>query len=625
MTSLTLRSDIDGLDQQNENLIIDESGASYRAADCSGPSKALLAQIERSNSAENSDGADPFRRLGGGLAFHCRIDLSARKITDVASVATMFRGYESLLVKRDLRDAGLISSTASGICGGVHAATSAQCLEMALGIKPPPLAIVARNLLLSCQYLNDNPMHLFVLAGPDYSEDAVGATNPEIWSKAQTAPAQHAPIHGYRTIGAIMADLNRPSGKLFAEALDMMRLARSAYALLGGKYPHSESICPGGVSLSLDAEQLDAFATKLGPFADYAKRCARIWDDVFDFLYACDPAFYELGRAPANMVDFGQWDHEAYYDATYENCDAWGEKRWSTPGAVIDGELLTTRLTEINSGIEEFVDHSFYDSWSGRPHRQDPAGNPLSLHHPWNKAINRNPAKSSDSTPYSWATAMTWNGNVFEVGAYARLYITALARKSPASDFIESTGESLVFHVPAGKLPAERLEWHVPQMWNAFERNRARAYAVAFNLTVTLENCRRAKQLLARGESEMAAPFEIPTEGRHYGVGFGGAGRGFLAHWAVLSGAEIANYQIAVPSRINAGPRAPWGELGACEKAVLNTPIIESGWTGPDDFNGIDLVRAIQSFDPCMPSKMHMIFTGTDFTSIKEVTTDGLI
>jgi len=627
MTSLTLPilSDADGSDRQTESHIADRTISSFYAADRSGPCDALLAQIERSNAAENSDGTDPFHRIGGGLALHCSIDLDGRKVADAASVATMFRGYESLLLKRDLRDAGLISSTASGICGGVHAATSAQCLEMALGIKPPPLAIVARNLLLSCQYLNDNPMHLFVLSGPDYSEATVRATNPEIWSRAQTAPARYAPVHGYRTVGAIMADLNRPSGKLFAEALDMMRLARSAYALLGGKYPHSESICPGGVSLSLGAEQLDAFASRLGPFADYAKRCARIWDDVFDFLYACDPAFRDLGRAPANMVDFGQWDHEGYYDATYENCDTWGEKRWSTPGAVVGGELLTTRLTEINSGIEEFVDHSFYDSWSRHPHREDPAGNPVSQHHPWNKTIDRNPAKTSDSKPYSWATAMTWNGNVFEVGAYARLYISALARKLPASDFIESTGDSLVFHVPAGKLPAERLEWRVPRIWNAFERNRARAYAVAFNLMATLENHRRAKTLLARGERKMAAPFEIPTEGQHYGVGFGGAGRGFLAHWAVLSGAELTNYQIAVPSRINAGPRAPWGELGACEQAVLNTPIIESNWTGPDSFHGIDLVRAIQSFDPCMPTQMHMIFTGTDFTSVKEVTTDGLI
>ena len=595
------------------------------AASRSGPGEALLAEIARHGAMQEADGADPFRRIGGGIAFHCSVDLDSRKIADVASVATMFRGYESLLVKRDLREAGLISSTASGICGGVHAATSAQCLEMALGIKPPPLGIVARNLLLSCQYLNDNPMHLFVLSGPDYSEATVRATNPEIWAKARTAPAAYRDVHGFATIGAIMTELNRPSGKLFAEALDMMRLARSAYAVLGGKYPHSESIVPGGVALTLGEQQIDVFRAKLEPFIDYAKRCARIWDDVFDFLIECDPAFRDLGRAPANMIDFGQWDHELHYDATYENCDLWGEKRWSTPGAVIGGKLITTRLSELNCGMEEFVDRSFYDAWRGQAHQADPNGNALGSNHPWNKSIHRNAEKNSGPRPYSWATTLAWDGNVFEVGAYARLYISALARKLPASPFLESTGYGLVFNLPAGRLGAERLEWRLPPVWNAFERNRARAYAVAFNLMVTLESCRCAKDLLAAGRTDMAVPFEIPAAGRRYGVGFGGAGRGFLAHWAVLEGAVLSNYQICIPSRINAGPRAPWGELGACERAVLNTPIIESNWTGAADFQGIDIVRAIQSFDPCMPCKTHIMFAGTDFTATKEVTSDGVI
>jgi hydrogenase large subunit len=624
MTSLRLPipDELHGTGRQSERRFFPGATPSCTTGG-DGPDERLWAQIEHTNGAYASGGSDPFRQIGGGLALHCNIDLAERKVSDVASVGTTYRGYESLLPNRNLKDAGLISSSASGICGGVHAATSAQCLEMALGIRPPPLAIVARNLLLSCQYLNDNVMHLFVLCGPDYSEDVVKVTNPEIWAAAQCTPAAHAGIHGYATVSAIMTDLNRASGKLFIKAFDMMRTARAAYVLLGGKYPHSESICPGGVSFTLCAEQLDALERTLESFIDYTKRCARIWDDVFDFLYARDPAFREVGRAPANLIDFGQWDHEEYYDGTYENCDRWGKKRWSTPGAVIDGKLITTDLTRLNSGIEEFVDRSFYDPWQRHPHREDPAGNPLSRHHPWNKVINRNPAKKSSLRPYSWATATAWNRNGFEVGAYARLYISALAQKTPFSEFVESTGRSLVLNIPAGNLPNERLEWQVPQVWNAFERNRARAYAVAFNLMVTLENSRRAKNLLLRGKQQMASPFEIPATGKRLGVGFGGAGRGFLGHWAVFTGATISNYQVCVPSRINGGPRTPWGELGPCERALLNTPIIESNWSDPASFKGIDLVRAIQSFDPCMPCKMHLIFKGTDFASAVDVNTDG--
>jgi hydrogenase large subunit len=577
------------------------------------PGPELLNAIARRNADALADDTDKFRKIGGGIALYCRVDLDNRRVADAASFATLFRGYETLLMKRDLREAGLISATASGICGGVHAATSAQCLEMALGIRPPPLGILARNLLLACQYLNDNPMHLFVLSGPDYSEDTIRATNPEIWAKAERAPAEHAAVHGFATVGAIMTALNRPAGKLFTEALDKMRLARAAYALLGGKYPHSESIVPGGVALSLSAEQLDAFLAKLEPFRDYALRCARIWDDVFDFLYSCEPRYRDLGRAPANLADFGQWDHDAFYDGSYENCDAWGEKRWSTPGAVIAGELVTTQLSALNAGMEESVGHAFYEPWTDAAHAADPLGNALSPNHPWNKTIRRNATKKG---AYSWAPSLAWHGTPFEVGAYARLYITALARKMPESRFMHSTGSSLVF---------DRLEWRVPEIWNAFERNRARAYAVAHNLAAIMECHARAKALIGRGETGMRTAFELPQTGRRLGVGFGGAGRGMLAHWAVLDGAELSNYQVSIPSRINAGPRAASGRPGAVEQAVLNTRVVESNFTDAEDFAGIDIVRAIQSFDPCMPCKAELSFTGTDFTAAKEVTSDGLI
>ena len=55
---------------------------------------------------------------------------------------------------------------------------------MAFGVHPPPMGTVARNLLLSLEYLYDHPLHLFLLAGPDFSEPAVRETNPELWERA---------------------------------------------------------------------------------------------------------------------------------------------------------------------------------------------------------------------------------------------------------------------------------------------------------------------------------------------------------------------------------------------------------------------------------------------------------
>lgn len=582
---------------------------------------ALLGEVARRSRDIPARGA-PLSRIGGQLEIGCAVDLESRRVSDAASVATFFRGYEALLAERGLREAGLVSSTAAGICGGVHTAASSQCLEMALGIRPPPLGIVLKNLLLSCQSLDENPMHLFVFSGPDYSGATVRRTNPEVWARAESARCARAATHGYATVGALMTALDRPAGRLFLEALAMVRVAREAYTVLGGKYPHSESIIPGGVALSLTEAKLDDFQRKLAPFADFAKKCISVWEDVFDFLYEVNPAYAAVGEAPATMVDFGLWDDEEVYDARYERCDEWGERRWMTPGAIVDGELVTTRLSEINAGLEDFVERSHHDLVGDTRFEKDALGNPLSPHHPWNKRLVPR-AGSPDPGRYSWATASTWRRRSFEVGAYVRVYASALGRKLPPSGRFASTGRSLVLELPAHALPAARVEWSVPVRWNAFERTRARAYAVAFNLLVLLEGCDRARRLFRAGESRIAAPFDVPEDGEVLGAGFCGASRGFLGHWAIVQNGAFANYRIAMPSRINAGPRTPWGELGPCERAVKNTPILESAFRSSDDFAGIDVVRAVQSFDPCMPCSARLLVREDGRVLERPVTTTG--
>ena len=446
-------------------------------------------------------------------------------------------------------------------------------------------------------------------------------TNPEIWAKAQTAPAKYTAIHGYATIGEIMTDLNPLTGKLYLEALEMTRVAREAYVLLGGKYPHPETIIPGGVTTTLTPSTMTEFYLKLVPFFDYAKRCIGIWDDIYDFMYEANPQYRHVGELPPTMIDFGQWDHEDHYDASYKNCNSWGEKRWSTPGVIVDGKLVTTRLTDINIGFEEFVEHSYYEQWDDYPFKTDPLGNPLSPNHPWNKTTIPRPGKQNWKERYSWSCTPTWDRRTFEAGAYARVYISALAQKLPPSNYVESTGKSLLLNLAKDQLPEMCMEWKVPDIWNAFERNRARAYAVGFNLMVTIENWVRAQDLIKRGERKVATPFTIPKEGRHIGVGFWGAGRGFLGHWAVIEDGVLANYQISTPSTVNACPRTPWGETGAYEKSVLNTPIVETNFKDAKDFKGIDILRTLRSFDPCMPCTTHVMVEGTDRVVTREVTT----
>ena len=553
---------------------------------------------------------DPVTRVAGALAIHATADLEARRHLEAHSQATLFRGYEVILKGRDPRDAIYISSRACGVCGGVHSNAAAYAIEMAIGCAPPPMGTVIRNLSETAEFLYDHPLHMFLLAGPDFSEAVVKGTDPTAWRAAQTASAPHAAVHGYRTIGDIMRALNPLTGELYLEALRITRVAREMYSLLMGKYPHPQSIVPGGVSTTLTLQQLSEYQSRLFKFFDYAKRVAYIWDDVFDFLYDVNPAYKQVGERDMNLIDMGLWDDPEAYDATYKNCAEWGDRRWATPGVIRNGELITTNLTHINIGFEEFVDHSYYEAWAGNKFATDPLGQPISPFHPWNKETIPSPGARNWKEKYTWAVAPRWDRGVYETGPYARLWNTAVAQKIPKNDYIHATGHSLKMVVPKGELPEMELEWHVPKIWNAFERNRGRAYSVAFTALVAFNSLLKAYELMRRGETRVSTPFEIPKSGQQIGVGFWGAGRGFLAHWIVIEDGKIANYQISTPSTIMASPRDRWGQPGAYEGAIARTPIIEQFAT-PEQFKAVDLLRAVRSFDPCMPCTTHVYRSGS--------------
>src|SRR5215831_17076390 len=225
-----------GLTMCFKNLPIefDAQGKAFLRAGVSDPyryertdiSRDQLKELMARNGFIRSVDFDPVTRVAGALAFHTVVDLRARKVLEANSMATLFRGYEVILKGRDARDAIFISSRACGVCGGVHSTCSALAIEMAFGISPPPLAIVIRNLALTMEFVWDNIMHLFMLAGPDYSEAMLKRTEPSLGERATTTATRWGHLRGYRTMGEIFHDMNPLTGKLYLEGLEMTRVAR---------------------------------------------------------------------------------------------------------------------------------------------------------------------------------------------------------------------------------------------------------------------------------------------------------------------------------------------------------------------------------------------------------------
>ncbi len=571
------------------------------------------AEIQRLMAAQGhikSINMDPVTRVAGALAVHVAADFDGRRYLDAHSQATLFRGYEVILMGRDPRDAIFISSRACGVCGGVHAHCSAYAIEMAMGLQPPPLGTVIRNMGEAAEMGYDNPLHLYLLAGPDYSEAVVRATSPHLWTKAESWTCPRSEVHGFRTMAELMTALNPLTGALYREGLDFTRLSREQFVVLHGKYPHPQTIVPGGVSTTVTLQTLNEYHARLAQVFDYARRMVAVWDDITEFFYEADERYKMVGHRPANFIDPGFWDDPFAYDATYENCNEWGERRPSTPGVVLDGELVTTRLTDINIGWEEFVAHSYYEEWSGDRYETDMVGNPISPYHPWNKRTIPKPQGRSWKDKYTWACAPRWDRRVVEAGAYVRLLTTALAQKQPPNTLMESTGRSMRMIIPEGLGAELEIEWKVPEVWNAFERNRGRAYHYVFSQLVAMQNLLLAYKLLKQGEKRVAAvdaaqlDKHFPKEEKR-SVGWWGAGRGWLTHHLVMEEGRLTNYQICTPSTINASPRDPWDQPGPYEEAVMNTPIIEDV-SDPSQFTAVDMLRALRSFDPCMPCTTHV-------------------
>ena len=187
-------------------------------------------------------------------------------------------------------------------------------------------------------------------------------------------------------------------------------------------------------------------------------------------------------------------------------------------------------------------------------------------------------------------------------GPIARFWATALAGIVDIG-YIKATGNSVKIYLPkTTSLPEVEFEWKIPKWSNAIERDRARTYFQAYAAAAALYFAEQALAELHAGRTKTWTDFKVPEEA--IGCGFHEAVRGVLSHHVVIRDGKIANYHPYPPTPWNANPRDIYGTPGPYEDAVQNTPIFEEN--GPDKFKGIDIMRAVRSFDPCLPCGVHM-------------------
>ena len=555
---------------------------------------------------------DPITRVIGSLGIHTKIDFASRRVVECYSTSSIFRGYSVFMRGKDPRDAHLITSRICGICGDNHATCGVYAQNMAFGVNPPPLAEWIINLGEAAEYMFDHNLFQDNLVGVDFCELMVRETNPGVFAKAESTEAPNAAIHGFRTIADIMRALNPFTGAFYLEALHMSRVTREMFCLMEGRHAHPSTLYPGGVGTLPGVQVFNDYLFRLLRYIDFLKRCVPLHDDLFNFFYEALPGYEEVGRRRVMLGCWGSFQNPEMCDYRYETMNQWGRAMFVTPGIVLDGKLITRDLVDINLGIRILLGSSFYQDWeqSDTFVTHDPLGNAVDQRHPWNQTTFPKPQKREFSKRYTWVMSPRWFDKTTETylaldtggGPLARLWTTALAGEVKMNH-VNATGHSVRIQLPkTANLKETELEWHIPKWSNTIERNRARSYFQAYAAAAALDFVDRALKEVTAGRLKVWNEFKVPQEA--IGCGFHEAVRGVLSHHMVIRGGRIANYHPYPPTPWNASPRDSFGTPGPYEDAVMNTPIFEEN--GPDKFKGIDIMRTVRSFDPCMPCGVHM-------------------
>ncbi len=584
---------------------------------------------------------DPITRVEGHIGLRLVIDTQTKKPDPktVRSFVTMFRGFEVFSLGRPPEDTVHITSRICGVCGASHANADVIAADMVYGVSPKPMGVVLRNMAYAVtDHIYDHSIILNMLEGPDYSEAIVSKLTPSVYEEAKKTLAEHRDIHGFQTVADIMKALNPISGKMWQLALKYQRIAREAGVLIYGRHSHPSTLIPGGISTDLtNAEYLVVgYTYRLTKLTAWAKFNFVVWHDLLTFYknigYEKQGMTYEkvtgvstgLFDDPVVLGNLGSTDPEEYYS----QFDTVAEKRLVKPGIMIDGELVSTKYSEINASHMEHVEKSFYENWVDIARKMpfytelDPNGNKLlwgkmdPAYHPWNKITLPKRTAKDWAGKYSWSTTvrLVWkDGRIlpFEVGPFVRLKITSVQ-----SSLFGNGNGTLKVTLPrsggASDLPASvvdemTFEWTVPDFSSTIYRLYARAFNMLMDVAAAWVNVNHALDLVRSGQVETSRPWNPPKR-ITYGFGSLEAPRGTVRHWQVQRDGRLLNLQIEAPTTSNVSPSDQHG-MSPFEASAANTVVTEE--VPPDQWTGLDYVRAIRSFDPCLACAVHVEVLGS--------------
>ena len=556
---------------------------------------------------------DPITRIVGSLGIFTKIDFENRHVAECHSTSSIFRGYSIFMKGKDPRDAHFITSRICGICGDNHATCATYAQNMAFGIRPPAIAEWIVNLGEAAEYMFDHNIFQDNLVGVDFCEQMVKETNPKVLAKAETTmsptlKSSRLPDycgHHARAESVYRLVLSRSSASEPHDAGNVLpdgRPPRSSVHAISRRRRH-RSHHSTLHRLSRSPDEVCRIHEESGAAA---RRLVRLLLRSAAGLRRSRPAAHPARRAGARSTT------RTFATTPTRTCDNGARLCMSRPALSWTGNSSPHDLVDINLNIRILLGSSYYDDWKNAETfvKTDPLGNPVDQNHPWNQTTIPRPQKRDFAGKYTWVMSPRWldkrTGDHLALdtggGPIARFWATALAGIVDIG-YIKATGHSVKIYLPKTVVAAgSRIRMEDSEVEQC-DRTRSRPHLLpGLRRGRRLYFVEKALEELHAGRTKTWTDFKVPESA--IGCGFHEAVRGVLSHHVVIKDHKIANYHPYPPTPWNANPRDIYGTPGPYEDAVQNTPIFEEN--GPDKFKGIDIMRAVRSFDPCLPCGVHM-------------------
>ena len=483
----------------------------------------------------------PFNRVEGDLEVH--LDIADGVVKSAQVNSTMYRGFEQILLNKPALDALIYVPRICGICSVSQSVAASRALADAMGVIPPHNGLLVTNLMLATENLADHLTHFYLFFMPDFARDhyAGHAWHAVVRERFAAQQGQHARL-----------------------ALAARQRWFTLLGTLGGKWPHTQSVLPGGSSRAIEAAERIRLLGRVREFRAFLEQT--LFAAPLEAIAAIDSEAELQAWHAAAASDDG--DLRLFLTLAWQTgLDAMGPgpglymANGSYPGA--NGDTLFARGLWDATGA----------AGSAALHTLDPATITEDATHTWLSDAGgaRHPAVGMTLPDIDKPAAYTWNkaprlaGRVLETGALARQVVDGhpLIR-----DAVQRCGGTVYTRVLARLL---ELALVVPAM----------------------ENWLKA----LRPDEPCFVPATLPDDA--VGVGLTEAARGSLGHWVTIRNGKLANYQIVAPTSWNFSPRDAGGVPGALESALVGA----AAPAGED--TPVAVQHIVRSFDPCMVCTVH--------------------